>query len=306
MLSEGSRNPAAWQVAVISKSVARGFHIKINMKGELSLEPTHPRIVEALGQIDPRIDPVVRPAIKPGNEFNKLLLVMKKREVVLFVNGVQICDPVIFDYNITPAALYIEVAGGGNRRAEFDRVEIRELVQREDAPEKTMTTPPVSEKAVKAADLPKPQPMVPDEPPEHITNTIGMRLTLIPAGEFLMGSPDSDPTAESDEKPPHRVRISKPFYLGIHEVTQGQYRAVMGESPSHFKGSDDLPVESVSWLDSVKLCNKLSERESAHAILSDRRERGHPCRGRGLSPSNGGRMGICLPGGEHDPASLRR
>ena len=57
------------------------------------------------------------------------------------------------------------------------------------------------------------------------------------------------------------MRISKPFYLGIHEVTQDHYRAVMGYNPSHFKGSDDLPVESVSWLDAVEFCNKLSERE---------------------------------------------
>ena len=49
--------------------------------------------------------------------------------------------------------------------------------------------------------------------------------------------------------------------LGIHEVTQGQYRAVMGYNPSRFKGSDDLPVERVSWLDAVGFCNKLSEWE---------------------------------------------
>ena len=55
--------------------------------------------------------------------------------------------------------------------------------------------------------------------------------------------------------------MTRPFFLGIHEVTQGQYQAVMGENPSHFKGSDDLPVEQVSWLDAVLFCNKLSEQE---------------------------------------------
>ena len=57
------------------------------------------------------------------------------------------------------------------------------------------------------------------------------------------------------------MKISRPFFLGIHEVTQGQYQAVMGNNPSQFKGSDDLPVENVSWLDAVNFCNKLSERE---------------------------------------------
>ena len=106
-----------------------------------------------------------------------------------------------------------------------------------------------------------PRPTVPAEPPKPITNSIGMKLVLIPAGEFLMGSPDSDKDARDDEKPQHRVRITRPFYLGATEVTQGQYRAVTGQSPSHFKGSDDLPVEQVSWNDAIAFCDKLSELE---------------------------------------------
>ena len=96
----------------------------------------------------------------------------------------------------------------------------------------------------------------------RITNSIGMKLVLIPAGEFVMGSPDSDPVAERDEKPQHPVRISRPFYLGVNEVTQGEFRAVMGTNPSHFGESDDLPVEQVSWLAAVRFCIKLSEREN--------------------------------------------
>src|SRR5262249_18504999 len=63
-------------------------------------------------------------------------------------------------------------------------------------------------------------------------------------------------------KPQHRVRITRPFYLGVTEVTQGQYQAVMGENPSQFKTSDDLPVDNVSWFDAVKFCDRLSEREN--------------------------------------------
>ena len=98
-------------------------------------------------------------------------------------------------------------------------------------------------------------------PPKQITNSIGMKLVLIPAGEFLMGSPDSDPDAQPDEKPQHPVRITRPFYLGVDEVTQGQYRAVTGANPSEFKGSDDLPVENVSWNDAIAFCDKLSVRD---------------------------------------------
>jgi formylglycine-generating enzyme required for sulfatase activity len=108
-----------------------------------------------------------------------------------------------------------------------------------------------------------PPPPVPAEPPKQITNSIGMKLVLIPAGEFLMGSDKADdPDAYRDEQPRHRVRITRPFYLGATEVTQGQYRTVMGRDPSDFKGSDDLPVEQVSWSDAVAFCGKLNERES--------------------------------------------
>ena len=51
-----------------------------------------------------------------------------------------------------------------------------------------------------------------------------MRLTLIPAGTFLMGSPDDDKDASDEELPQHQVRITRPFYLGVYEVTRGQFR----------------------------------------------------------------------------------
>ncbi|MBV8230594.1 MAG: SUMF1/EgtB/PvdO family nonheme iron enzyme, partial [Planctomycetaceae bacterium] len=114
-------------------------------------------------------------------------------------------------------------------------------------------------------------PIGPNAP--EITNSLGMKLTLIPAGEFLMGSTDSDKEANDDEKPPHRVRITRPFYLGMYEVTQQEYETVMGGNPSWFSaqggGMDRVagqdtrrhPVESVSWNDAITFCNKLSERE---------------------------------------------
>jgi len=106
----------------------------------------------------------------------------------------------------------------------------------------------------------KPTP-APKAAPKTITNSVKMKLVLIPAGEFLMGSPDSDAVAASDEKPQHRVRIMRPFYMGAYLVTQGQYRAVTGKNPSHFKGSNDLPVDTVSWYEAIAFCNTLSVRE---------------------------------------------
>jgi formylglycine-generating enzyme required for sulfatase activity len=73
------------------------------------------------------------------------------------------------------------------------------------------------------------------------------------------------PTKNTDwwngEQPQHPIEITRPFLIGVHEVTQGQYQAVKGENPSRFRGSEYLPVEQVSWMDAVDFCNKLSELE---------------------------------------------
>ena len=98
-------------------------------------------------------------------------------------------------------------------------------------------------------------------PGELTSPSTGMVLVRIEPGEFMMGSPDSDKDAEDDEKPRHRVRITRSFYLGKYEVTQAEYEAMMGDNPSRFKEKPKNPVESVSWLDAVRFCNQLSERE---------------------------------------------
>ena len=97
--------------------------------------------------------------------------------------------------------------------------------------------------------------------PPEITNSIEMKLVLIPAGELMMGSDESDESAYHDEKPQHRVEITEPFYLGASEVTQEQYQRVMGKDPSRFEGDPQRPVETVSWEDAVEFCWRLSERE---------------------------------------------
>lgn len=98
-----------------------------------------------------------------------------------------------------------------------------------------------------------------EKPPEpKLVNSIGMKLVLIPAGEFLMGSPDSEAGRSKDEGPQHKVRITKSFYMGAFEVTQGQYEKVTGENPTLFKESPEHPVDKVTWQHAVNFCKKLS------------------------------------------------
>jgi len=96
-----------------------------------------------------------------------------------------------------------------------------------------------------------------------ITNSIGMKLVLIPNGTFQMGSPIEEVGRGIDEEQ-HQVTISKDYYLGVTEVTQGQYEKVMGTNPSYFqkqrkRDSSMCPVENVSWDDAVEFCKRLSD-----------------------------------------------
>jgi formylglycine-generating enzyme required for sulfatase activity len=163
---------------------------------------------------------------------------------------------------------------------------------------------------------------------KQITNSIGMKLTLIPAGEFLMGSGESAAetaaffkknygedslTADlfQDEHPPHRVRISRPFYLGTYHVTRGQFRrfvkdsgyktnAEKGEKPgafgwdpekkkfgfnkdyswrnAGFAQTDEHPVVNVSWDDAVAFCQWLSKKEAKTYRLPTEAEWEYSCR----------------------------
>ncbi len=113
---------------------------------------------------------------------------------------------------------------------------------------------------------------------EVITNSIGMKLVLIPAGEFLMGSPDSDSAASKRERPQHRVRITRPFYLGVYPVTQEQYERVMGKNPSNFTGDLQRPVEQVSWEDATESCERLSKKEGKTYQLPTEAEWEYACR----------------------------
>ena len=120
------------------------------------------------------------------------------------------------------------------------------------------------------------RPLVCPEPPvvtpsPSVTNSIGMKLILVLPGEFAMGSPDSDSMGCDGERPAHRVRITKPFYLGAYPVTQAEYERVMGSNPSDLAVSEfgspalraliispNKPVNGVSWEDAHDFCRRLS------------------------------------------------
>ena len=100
-------------------------------------------------------------------------------------------------------------------------------------------------------------------------------MVVIPPGSFVMGSSNG----ESDEKPVHQVTISHPFAIGKTEVTQGQWRALMGNNPSIFSScGDTCPVEQVSWKDAQKYIQKLNQKTGQLYRLPSEAEWEFACR----------------------------
>ena len=114
---------------------------------------------------------------------------------------------------------------------------------------------------------------------------VTMKLMLIPAGKFMMGSPAASMKHEwqkTREGPQRQVTISKPFYMGIHEVTQAQWYAVMGTKPWRGKVSsksgDDNAASCISWGNASKFCEMLSKKIGKKVILPTEAQWEYACR----------------------------
>jgi formylglycine-generating enzyme required for sulfatase activity len=110
-----------------------------------------------------------------------------------------------------------------------------------------------------------------------LTNSVGIKFVYIPAGEFYMGSPDWDRHAPLDERPQHLVKITHDFYIGQTVVTQYQWKAIIANNPSKYKG-DDLPVENISWDDCQEFIKKLSNKDRNMYRLPTEAEWEYACR----------------------------
>ena len=121
--------------------------------------------------------------------------------------------------------------------------------------------------------------------PEHglamekrFVNSLGMEFVLIPAGTFIMGSPDDEPHRNKSEVQ-HQVTISKPFYMQTTEVTLRQWRGLMGKKFfRHRKGKGNMPVVRVSWFDCEDFIKKLNERNEGTYRLPTEAEWEYACR----------------------------
>ncbi|MGK7907499.1 MAG: formylglycine-generating enzyme family protein [Synechococcus sp.] len=120
---------------------------------------------------------------------------------------------------------------------------------------------------------------------EDLGDGVQLTLMLIPSGEFMMGSPESEPESNDSERPQHRVTIRQ-FLMGRYPVTQAQWRVVAGYDrsdrdlkldPSDFKG-DNRPVENVSWDDAQEFCKRLSVKTGKDYCLPSEAQWEYACR----------------------------
>jgi formylglycine-generating enzyme required for sulfatase activity/serine/threonine protein kinase/flagellin-specific chaperone FliS len=144
-----------------------------------------------------------------------------------------------------------------------------------------------------------------------LTDSIKMRLAFIPQGEFMMGSSPDEEHHHADEDPRHRVIISEGFYMGVYEVSQAQYKAVMGSNPSeckHWFKTKEMPVETVSWHDATEFCRRLSQKEGRRYRLPTEAEWEYACRAQTTTPYStgrdlkGDRANCCRYGKVREPA----
>jgi formylglycine-generating enzyme required for sulfatase activity len=112
---------------------------------------------------------------------------------------------------------------------------------------------------------------------ESCTNSIGMKLTYIPPGVFVMGSPKSEPGRADSLEPQHIVTLTRGFLMATTPVTQAQWQSIMPDNQSYFHGLD-LPAEDVSWDEAALFCKKLSDKEGRHYRLPTEAEWEYACR----------------------------
>ncbi|MCG3173235.1 MAG: Hercynine oxygenase [Myxococcota bacterium] len=157
------------------------------------------------------------------------------------------------------ARLEQAVAAGRKFAAEGNMVELQSLIP---------SDPRLAALRRRVAELPWPKGDSLD-----LGGGVTLDLILIRPGTFVMGSEERGP----NEKPVHKVTISRPFYMGKFEVTQRQWEAVMGNNPSKFKGADN-PVDSVSWNDATEFCAKLAQKTGKRVVLPTEAQWEYACR----------------------------
>jgi formylglycine-generating enzyme required for sulfatase activity len=125
-----------------------------------------------------------------------------------------------------------------------------------------------------------------------VKNSVGMAFVLVPAGSFLMGSPKDEPFRDKDEAP-HKVTLTKPFYIQTTEVTEAQWHALMKWKWFGRRTGGDLPVVKISWYDCMEFVEKLNRLGEGRYRLPTEAEWEYACRAGSQTPYAWGKTMDC-------------
>jgi formylglycine-generating enzyme required for sulfatase activity len=246
-------------------------------------------------------------AERPAGQWNHLEIRCQGDKVEVSLNGTRVVDADVREsaaLRSRPRAGFIGLSNwhGQAKGTAFRNIRIQPLT--------TVSSTSASE----------PPPGTPTGSPEYLTTRVGsIKLKRIPGGEFLMGSPETDKDSRPEERPQHHVRIS-PFYLGVTEVTRGQFRLFVDQTGYRteaekdgkggigwneesrgfvqhprftwrnpaFEQTDEHPVVNVSWNDAVEFCKWLSRVEGQTFRLPTEAEWEYACRAGTTTRFSGG------------------
>ncbi len=261
--------------------------LRENEKPFISTQEIHTRIAPIIGNNSEQT-PICKPIRNVGDQGGQFVFVASSGAVVtapspkstveiscnvsaakVFLNGTYMGETPLADREILPGGykLRVEKQGYETYQRDITVEKNRSASFYVDLSEKVITAPVVAP-AVSSRESDK----------KSFTNSIGMTFVYIPPGEFMMGSPENEPGRDSDEKQ-HKVKLTKGFYMQTTEVTQGQWKAVMGDNPSYFKDcGDDCPAENVSWDDVQEFIKKLNQKEGKTYRLPIEAEWEYACR----------------------------
>ncbi len=201
-----------------------------------------------------------------------------------YINGTDplLAEPIPPALNLTALFEEVEELLAPGREITLERE--REELRRRSALEASLA-------ASRAAEPSQDEALSEDELEERVVIDLGddekIELVLVPAGDFMMGSPQEEPEHKADESPQHRVRITQPFYMGVTEFTQGQYRALFGKRPGSWNGPN-YPACRVSWYEAMEICRRLSEQTGKFFRLPTEAEWEYACRAGTTTPFNFG------------------
>ncbi len=131
--------------------------------------------------------------------------------------------------------------------------------------------------------------------PEHIEGAQPLEMVAIASGKFTMGASKSETDTQEYDLPRHRVKLPS-FFISKHPITQAQWAAVanlpkvkrdLDPDPSHFRGQD-RPVESVSWLEAVEFCDRISKHTGRRYQLPSEAQWEYACRAGTQTPFHTG------------------